>query len=40
VLLPGSAVTTRRFATGNAHELTTLNWRNFYLRCRTGCRES
>ncbi len=34
-LLPCSAVTTRRFATGNAHELTTFKWRDFYFRSRT-----
>lgn len=40
VLLPGSAVTTRGFAAGNAHEVTALNWRNFHFCRRTGCRES
>jgi len=32
---PSAAVTTRRFATGHANELATLDWRNLYFRCRT-----
>jgi hypothetical protein len=35
VLLSGSAMTTRRFATCHTNELATLDWRNFYLRRRT-----
>jgi hypothetical protein len=39
-LLTGSAMTTGRFATGNAHELTALNRRDFFFRRWTGLSES
>ena len=39
-LVPGSAVTTRRFTARNTNELSVLSWSNLYFLARTGWSES